>query len=79
MSASNPVADSIRHSITKNGYPEKVVRLPFKPVYDSCKKNDTALADVLDQLPKEENILGVDGRRLHRVPLAGESGGSGAG
>ena len=57
MSTSNPVADSIKHSIQKNGYPEKVVRLPFKPVYDSCKKNDTALADVL-QLLKEENILG---------------------
>ena len=57
MSASNPVADSIRHSIQKNGFPEKMVRLPFKPVYDSCKKNDVALADVLDQL-REENILG---------------------
>jgi hypothetical protein len=57
MSASNPVADSIKHSIKKNGYPGKVVRLPFKPVYDSCKKNDTALADVLDHL-KLESILG---------------------
>lgn len=57
MSASNPVADSIRHSITKNGFPGKVVRLPFKPVYDSCKKNGTALVDVLDYL-KAENILG---------------------
>jgi len=58
MSASNPVADSIRHSISKNGFPGKVVRLPFKPVYDSCKKNDIALADVLDSL-KAENILGA--------------------
>lgn len=58
MSASNPVTDNIKHSITKNGFPDKVVRLPFKPVYDSCKKNDTALADVLDQL-KTENILGA--------------------
>jgi hypothetical protein len=58
MSASNPVADSIKHSITKNGFPEKVVRLPFKPVYDSCKKNGTALADILDSL-KEEGILGA--------------------
>ena len=58
MSASKPVADSIRHSITKNGFPEKVVRLPFKPVYDSCKKNGTALADVLDHL-KGESILGA--------------------
>lgn len=58
MSASNPVAESIKHSITKNGFPEKVVRLPFKPVYDSCKKNGTALADVLDHL-KGESILGA--------------------
>jgi hypothetical protein len=58
MSASNPVADSIKHSITKNGFPGKVVRLPFKPVYDSCKKNGTALADVLDHL-KGEDILGA--------------------
>jgi hypothetical protein len=56
MSASNPVADSIRHSITKNGFPEKVVRLPFKPIYDSCKKNGTALTDVLEHL-KTEGIL----------------------
>ena len=58
MSAPNPVADSIRHSITKNGFPEKVVRLPFKPVYDSCKKNGTALAEVLEHL-KTEGILGT--------------------
>ncbi len=56
MSASNPVEDSIKHSISKNGFPGKVVRLPFKPVYDSCKKHGTALTDVLDHL-KEENIL----------------------
>jgi hypothetical protein len=58
MRASNPVAESIKHSISKNGFPGKVVRLPFKPVYDSCKKNDIALADVLDHL-KTENILGA--------------------
>jgi len=58
MSASNPVAESIRHSITKNGFPGKVVRLPFKPVYDSCKKNGTALTNVLDHL-KTENIIGA--------------------
>jgi len=58
MSVSNPVADSIKHSITKSGFPAKVVRLPFKPVYNSCKKNDTALADVLESL-KSENIIGA--------------------
>ena len=35
-----------------------MVRLPFKPVYDSCKKNGTALTDVLDHL-KTENIIGT--------------------
>ena len=58
MSVSNPVAENIKHSITKNGFPGKVVRLPFKPVYDSCKKNGTVLADVLDHL-KGEDILGA--------------------
>lgn len=58
MSAENPVADSIKHSINKSGFPEKVVRLPFKPVYDSCKKSGTALADVLERL-KTEGILGA--------------------
>jgi hypothetical protein len=58
MSEENPVVDSIKHSITKSGFPGKVVRLPFKPVYDSCKKNGTALADVLAHL-KKENILGA--------------------
>ncbi len=61
MSASNPVADSIRHSIQKNGFPEKMVRLPFKPVYDSCKKNDVALADVLDQLREESILASMEG------------------
>ena len=58
MSALNPVADSIKFSIVKNGFPGKAVRLPFKPVYDSCKKNGTALADVLEHL-KGEGVLGA--------------------
>ena len=58
MSALNPVADSIKFSIIKNGFPGKAVRLPFKPVYDSCKKNGTALADVLEHL-KGEGVLGA--------------------
>ncbi len=58
MSASNPVADSIKFSIIKNGFPDKAVRLPFRPVYDSCKQNGTALADVLEHL-KGEGVLGA--------------------
>ena len=58
MSASNPVADSIKFSIIKNGFPDKAVRLPFRPVYDSCKQNGTTLADVLEHL-KGEGVLGA--------------------
>jgi hypothetical protein len=54
---SNSVEESIKHSIRKNGFPEKVVRLPFKPVYDACKKHDTSLTDVLDKL-QEQQIFG---------------------
>ena len=56
-SESNPAEESIKHSIRKNGFPEKIVRLPFKPVYDACKKHGTSLADVLDKL-QEEQIFG---------------------
>lgn len=82
MSTSNPVADSIKHSIIKSGFPGKAVRLPFKPVYDSCKKNGTALADVLELL-KGEGILGaMDGDYIvFRSPekAAGDSPAKGRG
>ena len=61
MSASNPVAESIKFSIIKNGYPVKAVRLPFKPVYDNCKKNGTPLADVLELLKAEGVISAMEG------------------
>ncbi len=57
MTEPNPVEESIKHSIGKNGFPEKIVRLPFKPVYDACKKHGTHLADVLDTL-QEQQIFG---------------------
>jgi hypothetical protein len=50
----NPVETSIKHSITKNGFPEKIVRLPFKPVYQSCKSHETSLTTVLKNLETEE-------------------------
>lgn len=53
----NPAEESIKHSIRKNGFPEKIVRLPFKPVYDACKKHGTSLSDVLDKL-QDEQIFG---------------------
>ena len=48
------VEASIKHSIEKNGFPEKIVRLPFKPVYQSCKAHDTSLTIVLKNLEKED-------------------------
>ena len=54
---SNSVEESIKHSIRKNGFPQKIVRLPFKPVYDACKRNGTPLAGVLDRL-QEQQIFG---------------------
>jgi len=57
MTEPNQAEESIKHSINKNGFPEKIVRLPFKPVYDACKKNGTNLSDVLDNL-QEQQIFG---------------------
>ncbi|MFQ5443428.1 MAG: hypothetical protein ACE5EK_02305 [Nitrospinales bacterium] len=57
MEARQAVEESIKHSIRKNGYPEKIVRLPFKAVYDSCKQHDASLSDVLEHL-SEEQIFG---------------------
>jgi hypothetical protein len=57
MTESNQAEESIKHSINKNGFPEKIVRLPFKPVYDACKKHGTNLSDVLDNL-QEQQIFG---------------------
>ncbi len=54
---SGHVEESIKYSITKNGFPGKKVKLPFKPIFDSCKQNNTSLAEVLANLAKE-NISG---------------------
>jgi len=57
MTESNQAEESIKHSIHKNGFPGKIVRLPFKPVYDACKNHGTNLSDVLDNL-QEQQIFG---------------------
>ena len=54
MTESNEAEESIKHSIRKNGFTEKIVRLPFKPVYDSCKNYGTNLSDVLDNLQAQQ-------------------------
>ena len=57
MTEPNQAEKSIKHSIRKNGFPEKIVRLPFKPVYDACKEHGTSLSDVLDHL-QDQQIFG---------------------
>ena len=57
MTESNQAEESIKHSIRKNGFPAKIVRLPFKPVYDACKEHGTNLSDVLDHL-RDQQIFG---------------------
>ena len=57
MTKSNQAEESIKHSICKNGFPEKIVRLPFKPVYNACKEHGTSLSDVLDHL-QDQQIFG---------------------
>ncbi|GJL78561.1 MAG: hypothetical protein NPINA01_15500 [Nitrospinaceae bacterium] len=64
MEDTNPVETSIKHSITKNGFPEKIVRLPFKPVYQSCKTHETALPTVLKNLVKEEIFGKIAGNHI---------------
>ena len=63
-SESTSAEESIKHSIRKNGFPEKIVRLPFKPVYDACKNCGTSLADVLDRLQNEQIFGKIIGNHL---------------
>ena len=57
MTEINQAEESIKHSIRKNGFPEKIVRLPFKPVYEACKNYGTNLSEVLDNL-QDQQIFG---------------------
>jgi len=61
MPDESAVTASIKHSISKNGFPEKIVRLPFKPVYQSCKSHDTSLTAVLKNLEAEEIFGKIQG------------------
>ena len=58
---SSSVEISIKQTIKKNGFPEKIVRLPFKPVYDSCKKSGIGLSEVLSRLEQEDIIGEIQG------------------
>ncbi len=60
---------SVKQIINKNGFPEKIVRLPFKPIYDSCKKSGIGLSEVLNRLLKEDIIGEIQGDYiLFRAP-----------
>ena len=60
---------SVKQSIRKNGFPEKIVRLPFKPVYDSCKNSGIGLREVLNRLEQEDIIGEIQGDYiLFRAP-----------
>ena len=50
------VEESILNSIQKNGYPQKKVALPFQPIFQACKKQDTSLSKVLKNL-EEKDVL----------------------
>jgi len=71
MTDSQTVEANIKHSIEKNGFPHKAVKLPFKPVYQSCKDHGTALKTVLHNL-EAENIYGrIEGDYIvFRAPRA---------
>lgn len=58
------VETSVIHSIHKNGFPGKIVRLPFKPVYESCKVHATSLKTVLKNLEKEEIFGKIKGDHI---------------
>lgn len=64
MTDSSTVDDSIRKSIQKFGFPEKVVRLPFKPVFESCKKHGCGLAEVLERLEQEKIFGDIEGNYI---------------
>lgn len=61
MEETHIVEASIRQSIEKNGFPEKIVRLPFKAVYQSCKTHATSLNAVLKNLETQSIFGKIEG------------------
>ena len=48
------IEESILSSIKKNGYPQKRVSLPFQPIFQACKQQDTTLSKVLKNLEAQD-------------------------
>lgn len=64
MTNAHIVEESIKHSIRKNGFPEKIVKLPFKPVYKNCREKGVPLADVLKNLKADGIVSTIEGNHI---------------
>lgn len=64
MSESTAVTESIRHSIEKHGFPRRAVQLPFRPVYESCRRHGTSLAEVLEALRQGGVVAALTGDHI---------------
>ncbi len=60
----NKVEESIINSINKNGFPEKRVTLPFQAIFNSCKKHEVKLADVLKNLEEKQILSEIGNEKI---------------
>lgn len=58
------VISSIQSALEKNGFPEKKVRLPFQPIFRSCKNHGTTLSTVLNELKSSDILHEMDEDRI---------------
>ncbi|MCP4749319.1 MAG: hypothetical protein GY866_00355 [Proteobacteria bacterium] len=58
------IEENIHRSISKNGFPEKKVSLPFKAIFDACKRKGTTLSAVLKNLEKQEILNRMVGDKI---------------
>ena len=58
------VEQSIIQSIEKNGFPKKQVRLPFKPIFEACKKEGKSLSAVLKDLQAKEIQSEIESEKI---------------
>ncbi len=58
------VVNSILAALEKNGFPEKKVRLPFQPIFKSCKNHGTTLSKVLNELKSADILHEMDADRI---------------
>jgi len=58
------VIDKIRATLAQNGFPEKMVRLPFQPIFKACKSHGTTLSAVLNELKLIDILSEIDADRI---------------